>query len=212
MPLGRHFIPLQPVQVPTTFRPRVNFPGGDFARQVHAFHARERTRQFQCPFIFGCIRIDLSTCDDCTALGSFFPQDACQTARIDAVNSNQPIVAQKVRQALGSTPVAVQVRAIAHDQSSRHGLSGFLIFGVATGIADVRISKRDQLACIGWIGQDFLVTGHGRVENHFANRLTTCADTPAVEKTAVFQCQHCLISQNISPNMQNGKACKAVPA
>ena len=212
VPPGRHLIPGLLIKVPATFRPFVNFFGGDFARQIHALHARERARQSQCPFIAGCVMIDISACDDRTALGSFFPQDACQTARIDAVNSNKPIPAQVIGQVFRCTPVAVQVRAIAHDQSGRHGSIGFLVFGIATGIADMRISKRDQLACIGWIGQNFLVSGHGRVENHFTGRLTTGADTPAVENTAVFQSQHCLISQNTSPDTQNGKAPKAIPA
>ncbi len=46
----------------------------------------------------------------------------------------------------------------------------FTIFGVATDIAYMRMGQCHQLFGIGRVGEDLLVTGDGRIEDHFSHR------------------------------------------
>ena len=45
----------------------------------------------------------------------------------------------------------------------------------------------DDLLTVGRIGEDFLVTGHRGIENHFAGRRPVSADRPAVEQRSILQ-------------------------
>jgi hypothetical protein len=52
-------------------------------------------------------------------------------------------------------------------------------------IADMRIGQGNDLATIGRIGEDFLVTGHGGIEHHLATGNAICADGLALENRSV---------------------------
>ena len=49
----------------------------------------------------------------------------------------------------------------------------------------MRVSQRDDLAAIGWIGKDFLIAGHGGIEYHLAAGHAICADGLALEYRSV---------------------------
>ena len=57
-------------------------------------------------------------------------------------------------------------------------------------VADVRIGERDDLPRIARVRQDFLISGHRGVEDHFADRRALGADRPAAKYRAVGQGQH----------------------
>ena len=50
------------------------------------------------------------------------------------------------------------------------------VLAVGTGIADVRIGKRDDLPTVGRVGQDLLVTRHRCIEDDFADGLAGESD------------------------------------
>jgi hypothetical protein len=75
--------------------------------------------------------------------------------------------------------------------------AGLFIILVGSGIADVGIGERDDLAAVRRVGEDFLITGHRGIENHFAGRLAIGADCLAPELGAVFEYQKRWISQGI---------------
>ena len=54
----------------------------------------------------------------------------------------------------------------------------------------MRMSQGDDLAGLGGVGQDFLVTRHGRVKNHFADRLTVYTNSYTLEQNAVLKCKY----------------------
>ena len=56
---------------------------------------------------------------------------------------------------------------------------------VDPGVADVRISERDDLPELRRIGEDFLVPGHRRVEHDFADRMSDRADRATANWRAV---------------------------
>lgn len=56
---------------------------------------------------------------------------------------------------------------------------GFFVFGIGSGIANVRISKSNDLLGIRRISEDFLVPRHRGIENDFTDGNTICPmDTP----------------------------------
>jgi hypothetical protein len=97
------------------------------------------------------------------------------------------VALEVIRQALGIAPVAGPARYVAHDQAGGMHAVGFGIHLVAAGVADMRVSKGDDLTGIGGIGEDLLVAGHGGIENHFANGFASRTDGVAVEYAAVFE-------------------------
>ena len=62
---------------------------------------------------------------------------------------------------------------------------GLDVFGIDTGIADVGVGQRDDLARIARVSQDFLITGHRGIEHHLANRAAYRTDALAVEDRPV---------------------------
>ena len=81
-------------------------------------------------------------------------------------------------------------RTISNDETGCVNLRRFHVIAVATGISDVGVGQRNQLPTIGWIRQDFLVTGHRRIEHDFADRFALSADGNAAEYGSVLQSQN----------------------
>ncbi len=65
-------------------------------------------------------------------------------------------------------------------------LLGLHVIAVGAGIADMRVSESDNLAAIGWIRQDFLITGHRGIEDHFADCLAIGTDRRAVKNGTIL--------------------------
>ncbi len=63
-------------------------------------------------------------------------------------------------------------RQVTDNQAAGVDLAGLDIFAVYSGIADMRIGERDNLFGIGRVGENFLVAGHGGVENHLTHGMT----------------------------------------
>jgi len=95
----------------------------------------------------------------------------------------------------GSEPSVRQLLS-AYDQAAGVDPGRFLVLGGNAGVADMGIGQGDKLLIIGGIGKDFLVTGHGRVENDFPLGPAVRADGLSVKQAAVFQGQQgCMMGQ-----------------
>ena len=79
---------------------------------------------------------------------------------------------------------------VADHEAGGIDLRGFQILGRGAGIADVRIGERDDLAGVGGIGEDFLVSGQRGIENDFASGVALGSDGLAAEDGTVRQRQH----------------------
>ena len=77
---------------------------------------------------------------------------------------------QEIGQAALAAPVGDSSRHRLHHQRFRLDAVRLHVFGVDAVVADLRIRQRDDLPAVARIGEDFLVAGHGRVEND----LTDC--------------------------------------
>jgi hypothetical protein len=51
----------------------------------------------------------------------------------------------------------------------------------------VGIGQADNLACITWISENFLVTGEACIENDFAAAARECAGCAAIKDAPIFQ-------------------------
>lgn len=51
----------------------------------------------------------------------------------------------------------------------------------------MRIRKTNNLACIAWIGENFLVTGKAGIKNDFAAPAGLCSRRAAVKDSPVFE-------------------------
>ena len=69
----------------------------------------------------------------------------------------------------------MQQRQIPNHEARRIDRARFQILRGRAGIADVRIREGDDLPAVRRIGEDLLVPGHRRIENHFTRRVAFCA-------------------------------------
>ena len=142
-------------QGPAALRPAIGFCGGHFLRQVHAVQAWERFRFFQRQ-----LGIRAVARDDAAVLRPFLTQQTRQLAGIDIGNRHDVMALQIRREVFSTAEVAGNQRQIANNQTLRMYLRRFFIGGVGADITNMRISKSDDLAGIGRISEDFLITGH----------------------------------------------------
>ena len=61
----------------------------------------------------------------------------------------------------------------------------FDVLGVCSVIADFRGGESDDLPCVGWIGQDFLIAAHAGVEDDFPHLVGWGAEGHPVEDGSV---------------------------
>ena len=101
------------------------------------------------------------------ALGA---QPKRERARVDAGQAGNVVALQVGIERLLAAPTADDGGKLAHDQAGDVGLARLDIERVDAGVADERIGHRHDLPLIRRIGQDFLITGHRRVETNFAVR------------------------------------------
>ncbi len=81
-------------------------------------------------------------------------------------------------------------RGMQHDTARagrRREVDGLDIFLVGADIADMGECEGDDLAGIGRIGEDLLVTGHGSIEADFAHGMAGCAEANTLEHGTVRQ-------------------------
>src|SRR5437764_437135 len=69
-------------------------------------------------------------------------------------------------------------------------LCGFQVLRGGAGVADVRAGERDDLTGVGRIGENFLVTGEGGIENNFACGVALRSDRLAAEDRPIGQREH----------------------
>ncbi len=154
---------------PGAFGPVAALGGGHDLGQVMALHALEGAGQLQRA-------LGVLAHHDAGAQGAFLAQDAGQFAGIDAGDGDHALRLQVVGQGLGGAEVGQAGRTVANHEPGSMGLGGFGVLRVGTGITDVRIGKRNNLPAVAWVGQDFLITRHGRIENDFSNAVPLGTD------------------------------------
>ncbi len=86
-----------------------------------------------------------------------------------------------------SPVIGIDRRQFLDDEPRNVRPLAFDVLAIDAVVADERIGHRHDLTLVGWIGQDFLVAGHGSVEDDFAFGGAGRAEGTAGENGAVFQ-------------------------
>ena len=95
-------------------------------------------------------------------------QMADQGAGVDLGEHRNRIALHVLVGDLLGAPVGAGRRELAHDQALDVGLGGLVVGLVGSVVADLGIRQNDDLAGIGGVGGDLLVTGEGSIKNHLA--------------------------------------------
>src|SRR5262245_40268845 len=88
---------------------------------------------------------------------------------IDIGNSRNPRSAQILVERFARAPVGVGARELPHDEAFGKYAARFYVLFVDAVISDERISHRDDLSAVGWIGEDLLIAGHCSVEDNLTH-------------------------------------------
>ena len=108
---------------------------------------------------------------------------------IDAADADDAAFLQPVREMAGGAPVGRCRHGRMHHTAAHAGLGleigGFLILGIDADVADVREGEGDDLIGIGRVGEDLLISGHGRVETNLAGGLARGAKAVSLNHRAV---------------------------
>src|SRR5262249_49893019 len=84
-------------------------------------------------------------------------------------------------------PVRAHLREFAHDERLDVRPRCLFIVQICPDISDVRIRQANDLACVGWIGKNFLVSRKAGVENDFPAPARDGAGSAAVKDAPVFE-------------------------
>ena len=115
---------------------------------------------------------------------------ARQLAGVNVGDGHRAVVLQIAAQVLGAAKVRGHERQIFDHQASGVDRAGFNVFRVGAVAADMRIGEGDDLLTVAWVGQDFLVTRHGGVENDLANSAAAGANRDSGENRTVSERQN----------------------
>ena len=131
----------------------------------------------------------------------------CRTsARVSmSGNDRNSVSGEVVVERLRRAPVAGQRRQPLHDECFEKRLAGFDVFGIDAGIADQRVRHRDDLAGVGRVRQDLLITRHRGIENDFAHGFAFKAVSVATKNTPVFEQQRRASFQSRDPILFTGQ-------
>ena len=90
-----------------------------------------------------------------------------------------------------AAPIAGDGGKLADHEAFNVRTVGLVVGGAGSVIADLRIGQDHDLAGVGGVGEDFLISREGGVEDNFARSLGGRTKTPAFEDAAVFQGEYC---------------------
>ena len=110
-----------------------------------------------------------------------------EAASIDAFDAQDPMLLKVLAKGLASAPVAGYGVELTDYKAFDPGVQGLRVLWVDPVVTYLRIGHRDDLAAIGGIGEDLLVAGHTRIEDHFPTVLATSAKTEPSQDGAVLE-------------------------
>ena len=121
---------------------------------------------------------------------TLFSQDTRELAGIDICDRHNLLLFEIFGQSLRLPPITGGQGQIPDNQSCSIysiNFAGFDVIRIGARIADMRISKCDDLPAIRWISDNFLITGHGSVEHHFTRTYAFHTDGYATKNCAVSE-------------------------
>ncbi|QTK80940.1 Thioesterase [Agrobacterium tumefaciens] len=177
---------------PRRFGPGGGLAGGGFDGEIKAHKAAPRLGfRFQRFDIEDTVRI----MGDNGVRRTVFADPCRQGAGVDAAEADDAAGLQPGIQMLDGTEVRgvgdVSLEDDADSTTAGGGRQVFNVFLIGADISDMRKGEGDDLAEIGGVGQDFLVTCQRRVEADLGLNLAGCADARSFNHRAIGKNKHC---------------------
>ena len=126
--------------------------------------------------------------------GTLVTDDPGKRARVYSRKSHDPAGLHPAVEAGLAAPVCRIGREIAENRTSRRPWrvrAGRIItqqldiLTIDPDVSDVGEGKGEDLAHVGWVSQNLLITRHGRVEDHFTQRRAMGPDTDSLQNGTV---------------------------
>ena len=124
---------------------------------------------------------------DHRALGAVVAHVAHEGSRVDALDRNDAVVGEELRQRDVAAPVARHLAHIAHHKAAAGGFGALHVLEVDAVVADLGIGHRDDLARVRRIGDDFEVALERGVEADLPERLAFGGACGARKRSPVLQ-------------------------
>ena len=156
---------------------------GDDARQVRAVHLANASGPLDEGFGIGFGGRDHAAHH---AVGA---QVADEGAGVDLGQNRDGVALHVLVGHLLGAPVGADGGELADDQAFDIGPGGLIVGAIGAVVADLGVGEDDDLAGIGGIGGDFLVTGERSIKNDFALAFSLCAMAVPAEDAPVFERQ-----------------------
>src|SRR5207244_10595343 len=153
--------------------PAVRRLGRDAGGQILAFHPRRLSRPLDQR-----LRRRAAAVDD-ALLRPHGSQDADESPGVDALDADQAVALEEMRQRLLRAPVRGFPADPARDQARRLGRLRLLVSEVDAVVAHLADGERHELSGVGRIGEDLLIAGMAGVENDFVDRFPLGPDPRA---------------------------------
>ena len=112
---------------------------------------------------------------------------AHEAAGVDAAPDRNAMFCEKSIGGLIGTPIALYWRELAGDEPFDVRPDRLAVIASRAVVADLGVCKNDDLSGIGWIGEDFLITGEGSIKDDLARTFNGRAKRAALEDRTVFQ-------------------------
>ena len=84
------------------------------------------------------------------------------------------------------TKIGRKIAKFLHDQTFYGRFYGFVIITIDAVISNERIRHTNHLSTVRWIGNQFLITRHSGIENHFTFGFELYAKTFAMKNFSGF--------------------------
>jgi len=152
----------------------------DQARQLAILHRRRLSRFAEQAFLIKVNRGN--TCAHRTFVSDVPHERAC----VDAFYRGDVPTFQISVERFLRAPVRSHAACFAHNKTFNPGTVRFLVFTGNTIVPDQRIRHANDLSGVGRVGQYFLVTRHGSIEDHLATRFALSRPRAPAKHATVF--------------------------
>ncbi len=166
---------------PLPLTPPIGCRTCDRGRQVVPYHAAEGL----CP-LHEALRVQILRADD-AAQRPARADVADDGARVDLGDTDDAVRLHILLERSPGTPVGRHRAEFAGDKTLDEGFARLVVLVVGPVIPDVGVGHDHDLAGIGRVSQDLLVSEHRRIENDFSRGLAHTSKGAAQERPAVFQ-------------------------
>jgi hypothetical protein len=112
---------------------------------------------------------------------------ADQGASVDIPNDRDFVAIQVKLRTLGGSPTRGDLREFTDDQRFDERPCCLFVIEIRANISNVRIGETNNLPCVTWVGENFLISGEAGIENDFAAAAREGAGSAAIKDAPVFE-------------------------